>query len=320
MSEFMEHLDILSRATILLKHYIGRLIGLYRPKVIDVAILKAFCKELPVSAGEILARQMEEYNHYNHWQSKVGYEITFYCFRGFGLKKLNPKDRLRFSGNPVMSVASAKISAKSRHSGPSTRVDIIAFNGKYDCLRFDIPPVKIFGSNSPSADEIKISDIKILFDPMEPDPFPTSPCDDMASLPEWIRKRIAGCPDAFMYTPLPAHLRNKLIDYYDLPFAEDYLELVSTTEYVGCPHVFEIFGLSRLWMYLSPRDYVVILGEVFGEGYLSIKKNAPPGVYFIDHEWDHIPVFKGNSFEAALSRVLEEGADAIVDTAKEYNE
>ena len=60
---------------------------------------------------------------------------------------------------------------------------------------------------------------------MEPDPFPTSPCNDMASLPEWIRKRIADCPDAFMYTPLPANLRDKLIDYYDLPFAEDYLEL-----------------------------------------------------------------------------------------------
>ena len=200
------------------------------------------------------------------------------------------------------------------------RVDLVVFRGKYSCLRCDRPLKKIFGSNSPSADEIKISDIKILFDPMEPDPFPTSPCNDMASLPEWIRKRIADCPDAFMYTPLPANLRDKLIDYYDLPFADDYLELVSTTEYVGCPDTFEIYGLSRLWMYLNPREYVMILGEVFGEGYLSIKKNAPPGVYFIDHNGDHIPVFMGNSFEAALSRVLEEGGDKIMDTAKEYNE
>ena len=143
---------------------------------------------------------------------------------------------------------------------------------------------------------------------------------ERAALPEWIRSRIAGYPGASMSSPLTADLQVKLIDYYDLPFPDDYLDLVSTAEYVGCPDCFEIFGLSRIWMYMTPREYVVVLGEVFGAGYICLLRSAPPGVYFIDQNLDHIPMQMGDSLKVALYRALDEGEDKIIETSKEYND
>ena len=320
MSEYMINIDRITRANTLLEHYIGRMIGLYRPRALDLAILEALRRELPSAAGERLAAQIKRFNHYGHWRSRGGYEVTFEYCRGFGIRGAEPENELAFNSPHVMPVASAKVSARGFVSGPSARVDLIVFGGEYSSLMFDLSPKRIFGSRNPSSAEIEISNIKISFDPMNPYPFPTSLSNEVDRLPAWIRSRVANCPGASICTPLAANLRNRLVDFYDLPFPDDYLELVSTAEYVGCPHSFEIFGLSKVWSYINPREYVVVLGEVFSEGYLSFLRNAAAGVYFIDHEWDHIPIHMGNSLEAALCRVLDEGQDKIVDSSKEYNE
>lgn len=320
MSEYMINIDRITRANTLLEHYIGRMIGLYRPKALDIAILDAFRHGLPVTAGETLARQMVRFNHYYHWRSQVGYEVIFDYFRGFGIRGAETENELGFNSAHVLPVASAKVGAHGVASGTTARVDLIVFGGKYSSLRLDHSPIKIFGSRNPSADKIGVSDIKILFDPMDRYPFPTTSSEDFSRLPEWIRSRITNCPGASICTPLTAHLRDRLVDYYELPFPDDYLDLVSTAEYAGCPHSFEIFGLSKIWSYLNPREYVVVIGEVIGQGYISLLRNSEPGVYFIDHNLDHIPIHMGNSLEAALCRVLDEGADKIIDSSKEYNE
>ena len=216
----------LDRAIGALEHNIGSMFGLYGPKAIDIAVLDAFRKELPISAGEKLAHQMQKYNHHHHFRSRAGYEVTFYYYRGFGIKEIEPVNKLGFIGSHVMPLASAKVSAHGINSGPIARVDLIVFRGEYDCLRFDVSLKRIFGSRNPSADKIRVSDIKILFDPMDRYPFPTASSEDFSRLPERIRSRIANCPGASICTPLAAHLRDRLVDYYDLPFPDDYLELI----------------------------------------------------------------------------------------------
>jgi S-adenosylmethionine:diacylglycerol 3-amino-3-carboxypropyl transferase len=63
-----------------------------------------------------------------------------------------------------------------------------------------------------------------------------------------------------------------------------------------------------------------VLGEVFGAGILAVLRNAPPGVYFVDQNLDHIAMYMGNSLKTALYRVLDEGEDKIIETSKEYND
>ena len=319
MTEYIYKPTVFDRVTRTLDHYIISLFGGYRAKALDIAVLEAFRKALPDAAGEILAYQMKKFNHYGRWRSRAGSESTLGYYRAFGFKKFEPAHMLKFNILCEYPVASARIASRENYSGPTARVDLFLHSGEAESLKYDLSPQKIFGTYSPPIDEIAISDIKVLFDPMNPDPFPTSESHDSESLPDWIRSRISGCAGASMRTPLSAELREKMINYYDLPFPDDYVELVSSAEYVGCPDFFEIFGLSKIWMYMTPREYVVVLGEVFGEGYVCLVRNAAPGVYFIDHNLDHIPMNMGNSLEKALSRALDEGADAIIESSKEYN-
>jgi hypothetical protein len=319
MNDFNYKPDLVDRVTKASYHYIGRLFGGYRSKTLDRTILNAFHGALPIPAGEILSQQMKMFNHYARWRSRPGSQVTFSYRQGLDMKELDSEYKLPFSIRQEVSVASVRISARGVDSGPLARVDLFIFGGECESLKFDLSPKKIFGSYNPPIDDILITDIKVLFDPMNPDPCPTSPSKDFAALPEWVRSRIAGYPGASMSSPLAADLRTKLIDYYALPFPDDYLELVSAAEYLECPDCFEIFGLSKIWMYMTPREYVVVLSEVFGAGYICLLRNAPPGVYFIDHNLDHIPMHMGNSLKVALYRALDEGEDKIIATSKEYN-
>lgn len=319
MDEFIYQPSLFSRVERTLYHHIGRLFGRYKAKPLYIAILEAFGRALPDAAGDILAQQVKRFNHYSRWRSRPGSQVLFSHHRGLYIKELDSKYKLRFNIRQEVPVACARVSARGSGSGPSARVDLFLFGGQYECLKFDLSPKKIFGSHNPPSDDVLISDVRVLFDPMNPDPFPTSPSTDFAALPEWVRSRIAGYPGASMSSPLSADLRQRLIDYYDLPFPDDYLDLVSAAEYVHCPDCFEIFGLSKIWMYMTPREYVVVLGEVFGAGYICLLRNAPPGVYFIDHNLDHIPMQMGNSLKVALYRALDEGENKIIETSKEYN-
>jgi hypothetical protein len=319
MSEFVYNPGIAARAKATLYHHIGVLFGKYRANPLYTAILEAFHRALPVAAGEILTRQIELFNHYSRWKSSVGSEVAFSLYRGLGFKEINSEYKFKFNIPSGFPVGSARISARRVNSGPSARVDLYIFGGRCDGLDFDVSPKKIFGSYNPPLDNILISDVKILFDPMNPDPFPTFPSNDFSALPEWVRSRIANCPGASTSTPLSTDLRDKLIDYYDLPFPDDYLELVSTAEYVSCPDSFEILGLSKIWMYMTRAYYMIVLADVFDAGAIALLRGAPPGVYFVDRNLDHIAMYMGNSLKTALYRVLDEGEDAIIETSKEYN-
>jgi len=320
LAEILSPINLLSNLTTLLQHYLGRLLGYYKPNALDTAILNAFYEKLPAPANEILIKQMKIFNHYHHRRSKAGSVMSFIYFRSFGLKNLDDECKLACYSWFAIPVISAKISNNADNSSPTARADLFIGLGEYYELRIDTPTKKIFGTKKPPVDIIRITDIKVLFDPMNPNPFPSSCSDDFTNLPEWVRNRLANHPNALIKTPLPADLRNHIIDYYDLPFPNDYLELMSYADYIGCHDSFEILGLSRVWSYLTPRQYVIVLGEVFGEGYLALLRNAAPGVYFIDHNLDHIPILMGDSLEKALCRAIDEGADSIIETSAEYNE
>jgi hypothetical protein len=320
MNKFDYKPGVIDRAIRTLDHHIGRLFGAYRLRAFDVVVLNAFAKALPGPAAKILMQQMKMFNHCPRWRSRAGSESTFGYYRGLGFEEIESAIRLKFDISHHMPVASARISARGVESGSSARVDLFAFGGEFESLKFDLSPKKIFGSYNPPLDDILISDVKVLFDPMNPDPFPTFPSNDFTGLPEWVRSRMLGYPAASICTPLPADLRDKLINYYDLPFPEDYLDLVSTAEYVYCPDCFEIYGLSKIPPFMSPRYYMFVLGEVFGAGILAVLRNAAPGVYFIDQNLDHIAMYMGNSLKVALDRALDEGEDKIIETSKEYNE
>ncbi|NMC44221.1 MAG: hypothetical protein GYA46_09920 [candidate division Zixibacteria bacterium] len=320
MNEFDYKPGVIDRVIRTLDHHIGRLVGAYRLRALDVVVLNKFAKALPGPAAKILMQQMKMFNHCPRWRSRAGSESTFSYYRGLGFKDIEPALRLKFDISHHMPVASARISAQGAGSNTSARVDLFTFGGEFESLKFDLSPKKIFGSYNPPINQVLISDVKVLFDPMNPNPFPTSPSNDFAALPEWIQSRIAGCPETSVSTPLSADLRDKLINYYDLPFPDDYLDLVSAAEYVGCPDSFEIYGLSKIPPFMSPRYYMFVLGEVFGAGILAVLRNAAPGVYFVDQNLDHIAMHMGNSLKVALYRALDEGEDKIIETSKEYNE
>lgn len=294
-------------------YFIGRPFGGYQLKPYEKVILKAFHAALPDAAAALFQKQMALFNYI--WHS-FGRQESIFLHLGLGFKDLPDSAKLSYRKIAEIPVLCAKITLNKKTDLPVGRVDFIVSNGAFRILIFDKRPRKILGHSYRHLNEIMISDIKLLFDPMNPDPFPTKTTNDINRLPEWVRSLIKSSPIVEMLTPLFEDLRRKIIDYYDLEFPPDYLEFVSAVEYLNCDD-FEILGLSKIWIYITPHEYVLKLAEIKGHGALCLLRGREPGLYYIDNE-DHIPVPVGGSLKEAMCKAIDEGVQGWIDSEHLY--
>jgi hypothetical protein len=306
-------INILDTCFRIICYFIGRLFGGYRLKPYEKVILKAFSKELPEEAATIFQKQMALFNYI--WHS-FGRQDSIFLYLGLGFKDLPDSVKLSYRNIGEIPIFCAKIHNKARNDLPAGRVDLLIWNGMFKALYFNIRPKRILGRKYKSLNEFIISDIKLLFDPMDPDPFPTKKTNHIGSLPAWVQPLLKSSPVVEMLTPLSEDLRRKIVDYYELEFPPDYLELVSVTEYLDCDD-FEIFGLSKIWIYVTPHEYILKLTEIKGHGALCLLRDREPGLYYIDNE-DHIPVPVGGSLKEAMCKALNEGVKEWIDREHLY--
>jgi len=292
---------------------IARPFGGYRLKPYEKQILLLLLDNMPATASAVFKDQLNYYNYFSHWVRKQ--EVLFLKLN-LGFKDLPDSAKMPFREIGTFPVICAKPKSAIKTGLPTARVDILVDNGEFREMIFDLPPRKVFGRRFISEDEISLFDIKLLFDPMNPNPFPTLPFNDASRLPKWLSTSIDPTTISEMYTPLSEEIRLRIVDYYDLQFPDDYLELVSTTEYIDSDD-FEIFGLSKIWIYLTPDEYVLKVVEIKGHGALCLLRGQEPGLYYIDNE-DHIPVPIGNSLKEAIHKAAHEGVQDWKDMESDY--
>jgi hypothetical protein len=293
-------------------HYIGKAMGFYRLKPFESAIMEKFVKDMPNPSAVILKAQMSKLNEFSHWYRNQSIEISRFGLLGY---RNLPKDIL-FPCTELIAcpIASLKIRYGARFD--YLRVDLFINRGAISEILFEKYPKKLLGTRRPHLNAIVFSDINLLFDPMDPDPFPTKTTNDIGSLPEWVQTLLKSSPTVEMLTPLSDNLRQRIVDYYELEFPKDYLEFVSAVEYLDCED-FEIFGLSKIWIYITPDEYVLKLVEIKGHGALCLLRDREPGLYYIDNE-DHIPVPIGNSLKETMCKALNEGVQEWKDNEHLY--
>jgi hypothetical protein len=197
------------------------------------------------------------------------------------------------------------IKPKTNIKTDSIRVDIYICGGRVYEIFLDKKPKSIFGTKNLHPEEVEIFDVNLLFDPMDPNPFPTTALEDSSGLTGWLKECASKYEVKNMESALPKDLQQKIITYYDLPFPKDYLEMVNQMEQFSIGNC-KVFGLSRIWTYMTPKEYIHTLAEIEWDGVICLIRNIKPGLYYINNE-SHLAVPIGNSLHAAIEKVLNEG-------------
>jgi hypothetical protein len=294
-------------------YLLGRPLGGYRLKPFERSILQEMVSCLPSEASCRMNEQLVVLKCATHWFG--GQSVEFSIRRGLQL----PPTSVGFHFMPenVFPLASARVAAIGVEGDRQVRVDLFVLRGFICALEFERKPRDVFRLRNPDRASLVISDVHVLFDPMDANPFPCEHTSSLEVLPVWIRSLLGSRECAALWGPLREEDRSRIVDYYDLVFPQDYLDFIATCEYLKCDELIEILGPSQAWVYVTPHEYVIKLADIIGYGALCLLRNREPGLYYIDNE-DHIPIPVGNSFREAVEKALTDGVQDWNDRCEDF--
>jgi len=288
-------------------YQLSRLFGGAKLRDYERVILTSIGDALTGEAAAIYQTQLEQLNVFSHMVKGQ------YCGidRVIGMKprSFDNMPRLGFNSSYYRPWARAIIEYPLENGASKSRVDLYLKDGILNQIMFVKRPQEIFGTRRPDTNKMKVDEIDFMFDAMDPDPFGLIRTHDTSCLPDWLSGFISHSAAVNISSPLSEPVRRKILDYLDLSFPEDYLELVARTDFFRLKYVLEVYGLSNLFHYMTPHEHVVRMAEIEGEGSLCMLRGRKPGLYFIDNNWDHIPSFVGYSFRDAVCKALTEGVE-----------
>lgn len=284
------------------KYKLARMSSRFRLSDLDQRILGTIRDNLSRQAAEVLSDQLRFCNFFPHYYGRQTMEFLRFQGRALVLPTSDMCFRCTLQGIPLASVTVAP-----KHGGGcsrSLRVDLSLSQGRLYHMSYAQRPKKVFQTSRLSTEEFYVADVDVLFDPMVDDAFTALETDDRGRLPKWLVDVLPVDKPITMLASLKSHERARIIDHYGLAFPSDYLELVESIEYLRCANAFEILGPSRIWSFLTPQEYLVVLADS-GYGYICLRRDATPGLCFFGHS-DLMPVPLPNSFQQALERAIVE--------------
>ncbi len=279
------------------------MLGAYRCYDLDELVLNIVAESLPEEQGNILQFQA---NHGSRCRHLFGNQWV-----GFSHSRSNLQEQsmlFRYRG-PTRPIASLTLSESQREGDRHLRAEIAIGEGMIREILYDRRPQSVFGEKKPKWQKLAVQGRpKLLFNPNEVDPFPSSQVHDASVLPDWLKAWANDFQATYVSCSLPRNERDRLADFHDLPFPQDYLDTVAQFEQVVLSGGVRILGLSNIWSYITPTEYVVKLADVQGRGVLCMIRNGGEELHYIDNE-AHIPVPVGRSFRGAIEHALLHGVD-----------
>ncbi len=307
--------DFLSKVESSICFGIGKLVCWHRRRPYESLVLDRICDALPPLARNCMRMQMSQLNITSHWDK--GQTLTFSSYRKLWHVTPIVSAPFAFSDILLQPVASAIVRGYHNPENHQVRADLYISRGCLCQMSFEQSPRQVFGTSSPRPADIEVSDVHVLFDPMDANPFPCEHASSIEALPVWIRSLLCSRECAAIWGPLSEENRGRIVDYYDLAFPQDYLEFTACCEYLKCDELIEILGPSQAWVYVTPHEYVLKLADIVGYGALCLLRNREPGLYYIDNE-EHIPIPVGNSFKEAVEKALTVGVQEWNDQCADF--
>jgi hypothetical protein len=276
-----------------------RVFGSTKLRAYESACLEAWKRELSPAAVAILDRQLEFYDLVQ--RQSADKLVCFFRIGDPACKKL-PEDSL-FALRAEASVARVALRATGSKGRSSLRADISLFRGRFFGLEFNKRPQTVFPKDVKS-DEIEVTDVAVLLDPMSVESYETEPLSDTSTLGGWLREWAQERDLRELRRPLPPSTRDKIVEHLDTRLPSDYLQLVEQTEGLEVGHC-EIHGLSQIRTIVLPDVGLYILAEVEDRGAVGAQQGDSDGVlYYLDNE-THEAEAVGTSLQAVIERELE---------------
>ena len=282
-------------------YLLKRLFGSTKLHAYERHALDAWRSRLSPVAVAILDRQLGRYDFVQ--RQSAGKATYLFCLRDPSCAKW-PSDALfPLRTEDARALARIKLTAGGGQSRPSLAAAVMVGQGRFLGIEFDRRPDRVFPKGV-KAEEIEVTDVKLLADPMSPDPYATAPLTDTGQLRGWLREWAESWELREARQPLPPASGEKLIGQVEAKLPADYLVLVAQVEGLQAGHC-RIHGLSQIWNFVWPDESFYILADIEGRGAVGVRRGDEDGVlYYLDNEDDEAQAV-GTSLRAVIERELE---------------
>jgi len=278
-----------------------RLFGNTKLRPYVSACLDAWRTELSPEATTILAKQLGLYDFVP--RPSADKIIAFLCVDDPRCAKF-PADALFPLRSDGTLVAQMLLTRTASTQQDSLRADLFVVDGRLQNFIFSKRPQIVFPRET-RREEIQVTHVTVLVDPVKPDLYATSPLADSDGFTGWLRDWAKQWELRDLRKPLPPNARRRILDSLDSMLPADYLEMVAQTEGAQLRHC-RINGLSEVWTFVWPQESFYVLSDIEGRGAVGVRQGDRDGLlYYLDNEADGQSEVVGPSLRAMIEGELE---------------
>jgi hypothetical protein len=276
-----------------------RLAGSTKLRPYESACLDAWRRELSPQAATMLAKQLRLYDFVQRQSADKA--TGFFCVGDLRCTKF-PADvlfPLRTDGTLVAQVVLRRAVSTQQES---LRADVFVVDGRLQNITFNKRPRTVFPRDTRS-ENIEATDVSVLVDPLEADPYTTDPLPGSSGLTGWLLDWAKRWELRDLRKSLPPDLQQRVLQSLDSKPPADYLELIAQTEGAQAGHC-TVNGLSKVWSLVWPDDSFYILADIEGRGAVGVRQGDQDGVlYYLGNEEDEAEA-AGSSLRAVIEEEL----------------